>query len=90
MCVLGCVGLLDALSKIAGAARGKPPEAIVKLLDDARQLVRAGLAAKQQQQQNVRTTENCDVCTTENCNVCSSEQQQASVPLLQGLQQSSR
>jgi hypothetical protein len=37
-----CVGLLDALSKIAQALRPKPPDAIIKLLDDARTLARVG------------------------------------------------
>jgi CCR4-NOT transcription complex subunit 1 len=37
-----CVGLLDALSKIAQALRPKAPDAIIKLLDDARTLARIG------------------------------------------------
>lgn len=43
-----CVSLLDTLSKMAAAARGKPPDNVVKLLDEARAMVRSGVGAAKQ------------------------------------------
>eukprot|EP00285_Hemiselmis_virescens_P010077 CAMPEP_0173402176 /NCGR_PEP_ID=MMETSP1356-20130122/53121_1 /TAXON_ID=77927 ORGANISM="Hemiselmis virescens, Strain PCC157" /NCGR_SAMPLE_ID=MMETSP1356 /ASSEMBLY_ACC=CAM_ASM_000847 /LENGTH=728 /DNA_ID=CAMNT_0014362471 /DNA_START=1 /DNA_END=2184 /DNA_ORIENTATION=+ len=40
-----CVGLLETLTKIAQASRGKPHEGVIRLLEEARNLARSGAQA---------------------------------------------